>query len=144
MMRSSIHDKWQRLMNNSGLTDTVQDLIPKAGNACIVKPEERRIARAINQLISGNSNLSYMLGKMTRKKSELCENCKVEETINHYMYDCESYEEDRRILERDIERILAAYDLQHISDINLKVMTGNSEEASRAAKFESGVLWLVL
>ena len=52
------------------------------------------------------------------------------------MYDCESYAEDRRILEIDIERILAAYGLQHISDMNLKVMTGNPEEATRAAKFE--------
>ena len=40
------------------------------------------------------------------------------------------------MLEKDIERILAAYGLQHIPDINLKLMTGNIEEAPRAAKLE--------
>ena len=36
-MRLSIQDKWQRLMDNSRLTDKVQEIIPKAGSAFIVK-----------------------------------------------------------------------------------------------------------
>ena len=40
------------------------------------------------------------------------------------------------MLEKDIERILAAYGLQHIPDINLTLMTGNLEEAPRAANLE--------
>ena len=40
------------------------------------------------------------------------------------------------MLEKDVERILAAYGLQHIPDINIKLMTGNSEEANRAANLE--------
>ena len=40
------------------------------------------------------------------------------------------------MLEKDVERILAAYGLQHIPDINIKLMTGNSEEATRAANLE--------
>ena len=99
MRFSSINVKWQRMMNNSGLTDKVQEIIPKAGKALIVR-SKRRITRAIHQLISDNSNLNYMPGKTDDTKSELCDNCKVKETINHYMYDCESDDEDRRILER--------------------------------------------
>ena len=90
----------------------------------------------MNQLISGNSNLNYMIAKIDNTKSELCDTCKVKETINHYIYDFYTYDEDRKMLEKDIERILAAYGLQHIPDINLKFMTGNLEEAARAANLE--------
>ena len=48
IMRSSINDKWQRLMNTSGLTDKVQEIIPKTDNAFIAKSEERRITRVVN------------------------------------------------------------------------------------------------
>ena len=44
---------------------------------------------------------------------------------------------ERRIeLEKDLERILTIHGLQHISDINIKVMTGNLEEASKTANLE--------
>ena len=36
-MRSSIQDKWQRLMDNSRLTDKVQEIIQKTGSAFIIK-----------------------------------------------------------------------------------------------------------
>ena len=136
IMRSTINDKWQRLMDNSGLTDKVQVIVPKAGKAFVVKSEERKVTRVMNQLISGNSNLNYMISKIDNTKSELCYTCKVKETINHYIYDCDAYDENRKMLEKDIERILAAYGLQHIPDINLKLMTGNIEEAPGAAKLE--------
>ena len=42
IMRSTINDKWQRLMDNSGLTDKVQENIPKAGKAFVVKSEEKK------------------------------------------------------------------------------------------------------
>ena len=73
IMRSTINDKWQRLMDNSGLTDTVQEIVPKAGKAFVVKSEERKVTRIMNQLISGNSNLNYMMSKIDNTKSELSE-----------------------------------------------------------------------
>ena len=136
IMRSTINDKWQRLMDNSGLTDKVQEIVPKAVKAFVVKSEDRKVTRVMNQLISGISNLNYMLSKIDNIKSELCDTCKVKETINHYIYDCDTYDEDRKMLEKDIERIQAAYGLQRIPDINLKLMTGNLEEAPRAANLE--------
>ena len=39
-MRSSIHDKWQWLMDNSRLTDKVQEIIPKA--AKLLQLNQRR------------------------------------------------------------------------------------------------------
>ena len=75
IMRSTINDKWQRLMDNSGLTDKVQEIVPKAGKAFVVKSEERKVTRVMNQLISGNSNLNYMISKIDNTKSELCDTC---------------------------------------------------------------------
>ena len=37
------------------------------------------------------------------------------------------------MMEKDVKRILAAYGLQHMPEISLKLMTGNSEEATWAA-----------
>ena len=68
-MRLSIQDKWQRLMDNSRLTDKVQEIIPKAGSAFIVKSEERRITRVINQLITGHTYLNYMMAKVDTVKA---------------------------------------------------------------------------
>ena len=129
-MRSLIQDKWQILMDNSRLPDKVQEIISKSGSAFIVNSEKRRITRVINQLITGHSNLKYMIDYT---KPELCDTCKVKETISHYIYDCKIYEEDRKVMEKDVKRILAAYGLQHMPEISLKLMTGNSEEATWAA-----------
>ena len=96
MSEAAIHtDKFQ--------SDQSQD------QAFVVKSEERKVSRVMNQLISGNSYLNYMIPKIDNTKSELCDTCKVKETINHYIYDCDTYDEDRQMLEKDIERILAAY-----------------------------------
>ena len=76
-------------------------------------------------------------GKRDNTKSDLCDTCKAKETISHYINLCKIYEEDRHVLEKDVERILASYcGLQHIPEINLKLMTGNSEETTRAANLE--------
>ena len=77
-----------------------------------------------------------MIAKIDNTKSELCDTCNVKESISHYLYDCKIYEEDRKVLEKDVERKQAAYGLQHIPDINIKLMTGNSVEAARAANLE--------
>ena len=122
-MESSIQDKWQRLIDNSRLTDKVQEIIPKPGSVLIVKSDERRITRVINQLITGHTNLNYMIAKMDNTKSELCDTCNVKESISHYLYNCKIYEDDRKVLEKDVERILAANGLQHIPDIGIKLMT---------------------
>ena len=136
IMRSSIKDKWQRMVDNSKTTDKIHETITQVGTAFVVKNEERRVTRVINQLISGNAYLNYMVSKIDTSKSELCDSCKTRETINHYLYDCERYNRERIELEKDLERILTTHGLQHISDINIKVMTGNLEEASKTANLE--------
>ena len=82
------------MINNSRLTDKVQEIIPKAGSAFIVISEERRITKVINQLITGHTNLNYMIAKIDNTNCELGDTCKVKESISHYLYDCKIYEED--------------------------------------------------
>ena len=60
----------------------------------------------------------------------------MKETISHYIYDCTVYEKDRKVLAKDVERILAAYGFQHIPDIDLSIMTGNSKGATRATNLD--------
>ena len=123
-------------MDNSGLTNKVQEIILKSGSVFIVKFEERGITRVINQLLTGHSNFNYMIAKIDNAKSELCDTCKVKETISHYIYDFKIFEGDRKVMEKDVGGILAAYGLQHIQEINLKLMTGNFMEATGVANLD--------
>ena len=116
IMRSSIKDKWQRMVDNSKTTDIIHETITQVGTAFVVKNEERRVTRVINQLISGNAYLNYMVSKIDTSKSELCDSCETRETINHYLYDCERYDRERIELEKDLGRNLTTHGLQHISD----------------------------
>ena len=56
-----------------------------------------------------------MMAKEINTKSDLCDTCKVKETISNYIYDCKIYEEDRNVLEKDVERIIAAYGSQKLT-----------------------------
>ena len=58
----------------------------------------------------------------------------MKENISHYIYDCTIYEKDRKVLAKDVERI--AYGFQHIPDIDLSIMTGNSKGATRATNLD--------
>ena len=69
---------------SSAITFHFQEIVLKAGKTFVVKSEERKVTRVMNQLISGNSNLNYMMSKIDNTKSELCDTCKVKKTINHY------------------------------------------------------------
>ena len=55
IMRSRIKDKWQRMVDNSKTTDKIHETITNVGTVFVVKNEERRVTRVINQLISGNA-----------------------------------------------------------------------------------------
>ena len=70
IMRSSINDKWQRMVDNSKTTDKIHETITNVGTAFVVKNEERRVTRVINQLISGYAYLNYMVSKIDTSKSE--------------------------------------------------------------------------
>ena len=127
---------WHIKQQQQQTTDKIHETITQVGTAFVVKNVERRVTRVINQLISGNAYLNYMVSKIDTSKSELCDSCKTREIIYHYLYDCKRHDRERIELEKDLERILTTHGLQHISDINIKVMTGNLEEASKTANME--------
>ena len=74
--------------------------------------------------------LNQLASKIDQIKSDLCETCSEKETIQHYVFHCEKYNNQQNDLERDVEEILARNGIVQ-SEINLKVLTGNLEEASR-------------
>ena len=89
----------------------------------------------INQVVSGQVALNYLISKIDSTKSDKCEVCNEKETIQHYIFVCQKYKLDRSILERDIEEILARNDIK-IPVISLKTLTGNLEEVNININFE--------
>ena len=73
--------------------------------------------------------------KLNPNQSELCDQCKVPETVEHYLFDCDIYEEMRKELEESMEAILSREGI-NCSIINLKVLSGKIEDISRERSFE--------
>ena len=86
--------------------------------------------------ITGQAELNHLASKIDQTKSDLCESCSEKETIQHYVFHCEKYNNQRNDLERGVEEILARNGIVQ-SVINLKVLTGNLEEASRSCRRHS-------
>ena len=78
-MRSNIWGKWQRLADSSEIPDKIHETIPKDGKAFVVKTEERKVTKSINQLISRHTYIKYMISRIDSSKSELCDTCKRKE-----------------------------------------------------------------
>ena len=67
--------------------------------------------------------------------SELCSTCNVQETVEHFLYDCENYKEDRKVLERTTQGILSREDVLG-GVVDLRVMAGNIANMSKEARME--------
>lgn len=134
IMKREVTDKWQKIYENSTKSDRLQEIITKVG-----KPQtsirDRKVETVINQIISGQVGLNYYTSMIDTTKSALCETCSDKETIQHYIFHCKKYEQQRQLLERDIEDILARNGVSQ-GDINLKVLTGNLDEVNRDINWE--------
>ena len=64
-----------------------------------------------------------------------CETCSEKETIQHFIFHCQLYHQQRPVLEREIEEILARNGITQ-PVINLKVLSGNLDEISRNINLE--------
>ena len=93
---------------------------------------DRRNFSALNQLLCGHSKLNGHMSKINTNVSELCFTCNVPETVEHYLYDCENYKEDRRGLEQTTQGILS----REGGVVNLRVMAGNIANISKEARME--------
>ena len=134
LMKHGLKDKWQQIYTNSTKTDLLQEIISEVGKSQVTIGD-RKVESIINQIITGQVGLNQLASKIDQTKSDLCETCSEKETIQHYVFHCEKYNNQRNDLERDVEEILARNGIVQ-SEINLKVLTGNLEEASRSINGE--------
>ena len=73
--------------------------------------------------------------KINPDQSELCMFCKVPETVEHYIFDCELYANERKEMEETVEQILSREGI-NCSIIDIKVLSGNIEVVSKDARSE--------
>ena len=75
------------------------------------------------------------MSKINTNVSELCSTCNVPETVEHYLYDCENYKGDRKVLEQTTQGILSREDVLG-GVVDLRVMAGNIANISKEARME--------
>ena len=72
----------------------------------------------LNRLLLGHFSLNSHKARIDKKITKLCEKCHQPEATNHYLFQCESYKEERETLETVVEDILKREGLNDIGDID--------------------------
>ena len=88
----------------------------------------------MNHVLCGHSLLHDHREKINSSLSNLCDECQVPETIEHFLFDCEKYSGQRESL-KGVLRVVASGNLQ-CGDIDIKVITGNVESISKSGEAE--------
>ena len=60
--------------------------------------KQRASFSALNQILCGHSRLNSHQAKLNPNKSELCDESKVPESVEHHLFDCDKYEDERKEL----------------------------------------------
>uniref|UniRef100_A0A3Q2ZQ74 Reverse transcriptase domain-containing protein n=1 Tax=Kryptolebias marmoratus TaxID=37003 RepID=A0A3Q2ZQ74_KRYMA len=79
----------------------------------------RKEERVITRLRFGHSGLNFSLFKIIKHKTGKCEYCGEDETIKHCILECNKYENERRAMRREFERIKEKFDLIDILRKNM-------------------------
>ena len=79
---------------------------------------DRHTFSIINQLVSGHANLNVYKSKLDKKESPLCIKCQLPEDVEHYMFHCYRYDEERKELEHSVEDILCREGINSVGVIS--------------------------
>lgn len=88
--------KWKHKILLSDKFDLIQNTFsePDVGKRyCYGERDRSRFAKS---LLCGHSQLNYHLSKINNNKSQLCLTCKVPETMEHFLFDCLTYKEEKK------------------------------------------------
>ena len=107
--------------------EKLQETFDEVGKRVCHGEKHRASFSALNQILCGHSMLNSHQAKLNPNKSELCDECKVPESVEH--------EEERKELEESVEDILSREGI-NCGIIDLRVLSGNLEEISRDGSFE--------
>ncbi|MEW8546650.1 MAG: ribonuclease H family protein [Candidatus Thiodiazotropha sp.] len=136
-LKKNIIKKWQKAYILSESAGKIQDIVSseKVGQRSTVGEERKKEYRILNHLMSGHSLLNDHRAKINSNSSNLCEVCHVPETVEHFLFDCDRFSGPREAMKNDALRIVACENLK-CADADIKTLTGNAEEISKAGEAE--------
>ena len=124
IIRDNLITKWQRRYENSQISEKFMEIFPTVGKKQTNKVNSRSTEVFVNQILAGQCKLNFQLSKYCDDVKEGCPKDAVKETVEHFLYDCIAYKEERDELERNVEEILYRYDYTS-TNLDLKVLSGN-------------------
>lgn len=95
-------NRWDYLVNTTGKGKHLHDIRNEVQTPTPVDTGRRRADVAIFRLRLGHAGLNSYLYNIRMSDTELCANCGVRDTIEHYLLDCELYDHQRGVLYTEI------------------------------------------
>ena len=111
----------------------------KVGHRGVAGEERKQEFRILNHLLCGHTLLNDHKAKVSSDQSNLRNNCQVPETAEHFLFHCERFKGPREALKSGVFRIAACENLR-CGEMDIKIMSGNSEEISKEGERK----WLML
>ena len=95
----------------------------------------RKTQSIFNQLVAGHPRLNQHLSRIKAVDSPICNNCAAdeEETIDHFLFVCDAFTEQRSNLERRVYETLQKENLR-VGCINLGVLVGEVSDISKGGR----------
>ena len=134
-IKQKIGEKWKLKFMMSEKMERIQETFFEVGKRDCYGEYDRASFSALNQILCGHSRLNGHQAKINQNQSELCAECKVAETVEHFIFDCDRYAGRRKELEESVENILAREGM-NCSTIDMKVLSGNIEGLNKEARSE--------
>lgn len=126
MMKQKVYGKWNQQYVNSEKVSHLHEIYQTAGNRNCTGEHQRQSFCIINQLLSGHSKLNAHWSKVSENVENICNHCRLPETVDHYIFHCEKYTQERKTLEFSSEEILRRQGI-NCSNLTLSVLIGEIE-----------------
>ena len=76
--------------------ERIQETFTEVGKRDCFGEKDRSSFSALNQLLCGHTRLNSHQAKINPNQTDVCSRCNVPETVEHYLFDCDMYKEQRR------------------------------------------------
>ena len=132
-MKKKIAEKWNNRFTLSEDTENIDEFVTTVGKRKCIGEKDRKGFSVINQLITGHTRLNSHQAKIKARDIDICDSCKVPETTEHYLFDCDKFSQEREKLQREVEEVLYLENLT-INNIDLKVLLGIIDNISKSGE----------
>lgn len=114
------HSKWQEAWDVDSKGRHLNSIQQLVGNGRSVY-KNRKEDIIISRLRIGHSGLNYSLFKIGKHATGKCRNCDELETIEHILFSCQQYENERILLIQEMEKLdINTYNIQSFLECNFE------------------------